>query len=118
MRQAVTGTWDSSEENHSERSFSCPQGETCTVELEVNDVDDAPVDVTTAVITARIFDGYGQVVQTATSPAWDAATRKNCRELTLLLARLDPGTYSYAVQCVIGSRTCQIVRVSSLTVLP
>lgn len=119
MRVTVGAVFDSDESVYGSHSVECPQAETCTVDLMFYDVAGAVLDARTATsVEARIHTTQGELMLRTTAAVYEPAQQINRRVLALDLSRLPPGPYTWAVQATIGARTCQVVRTSSLTVLP
>ena len=118
MRAITVGIWDGDDDHYGAQSLACPRTETCTVEVVVFDKEGAPVDLRTATAAVNVWDSYGQSMQVVPADAWEPASREYVRTFALNFSRLDAGPYTWAAQVTIGARTCQVVRVSALTVLP
>lgn len=112
------GIYDGPNGRFETKSIECPKSEACTVYLRTIDGDQGGVDTKTATLTAKVDDAYGQQVYTKAAEAWAFPQFPNDRTFNLSFARLEPGTYVWSIDCTIGGRTCQILRPSSLTVLP
>ena len=112
------GIYDGPPERYETYTLSCPKGEACTVFIRTVDGDQGGLDTRTATMTVKVEDAFGQQVYTKAAEAWAFPQFSNDRTFNLSFTRLEPGTYVWSVDCTIGGRTCQILRPSSLTVLP